>query len=121
MALGSGAAAIPLSILTMAVNGPNRISAVGTIEAFAVVWILIAAVYAACALRIRPLHDDTEYVAHPSHLTRQRASPHLGRTRNQPVGKRSPANVIEQATVPWQAGRSPGVLFAMMHRRSRPE
>jgi len=57
MALGSGAAAIPLSVLVMAVNGPNRISAVGTIEALVVVWILIAAVYAACALRLHPPHD----------------------------------------------------------------
>jgi hypothetical protein len=60
MALGSGAAAIPLSIFTIAVSGVNRISVVGTIEALAVVWSLIAAVYAACALRLRPPQSDRE-------------------------------------------------------------
>ena len=62
MALGSGAAAIPLSFVTLWVHGTANYAAIGpwtgTVVSLAVVWILIGAVYAACALRLMPPGDD---------------------------------------------------------------
>jgi hypothetical protein len=63
-ALGSVAAAIPLSFLTLWAHGTANYAAIGpwmgTIVSLAVVWILIAAVYAAYALRLRPPRRDRE-------------------------------------------------------------
>jgi hypothetical protein len=60
MAIGSGAAAIPLSVVALALHSPGRISTGGAIEIIVVVWILIAAIYAACALRLHPPQDGGE-------------------------------------------------------------
>jgi uncharacterized membrane protein len=65
MALGSVAAAIPLSVFSLWVYGRtangNAIGPwMGTIVSLAVVWILIAAVYAACAFPLRPPPRDRE-------------------------------------------------------------
>ena len=59
MALGSGAAAIPLSFLTLWAHGTA--SDAGTVVSLALVWILIAAVYAACALRLLPPRSDRDH------------------------------------------------------------
>jgi hypothetical protein len=57
MALGSVAAAIPLSLVSLWLNG---LSGQGMIWSLAVVWILIAAFYAACALPLRPSRRDRD-------------------------------------------------------------
>ena len=57
MALGSVGAAIPLSLVSLWLNG---LSGQGMIWSLAVVWILIAAFYAACALPQRPPRSDRD-------------------------------------------------------------
>jgi hypothetical protein len=64
-ALGSVAVAIPLSFVSLWVHGHTGNYAaigpwMGTIVSLALVWILIAAVYAACALRLLPPQRDHE-------------------------------------------------------------
>jgi hypothetical protein len=58
MAVGSVAAAIPLSLVSLWLNG---LSGQGMIWSLAVVWILIAAVYVACALPLRPSRRDRDH------------------------------------------------------------
>jgi hypothetical protein len=63
-ALGSAAAAIPLSFVSLWAHGNTGYSAVGpwtgTIVALAVVWILIGAVYGVCAFRLLPPRKDRD-------------------------------------------------------------
>jgi hypothetical protein len=58
MAVGSVAAAIPLSLVSLWLNG---LTGQGMIWSLAVVWILIAAVYVACALPLRPSRRDRDH------------------------------------------------------------
>jgi hypothetical protein len=55
MALGSLAAGIPLSFVVFAIQWQP-----GAERAVVLVWILIAAVYAVCAIRLRPSRRDHE-------------------------------------------------------------
>jgi hypothetical protein len=63
-ALGSVAAAIPLSFLTLWAHGTANYAAIGpwmgTIVSLAAVWILIGVVYAVCALRLLPPRSDRD-------------------------------------------------------------
>jgi hypothetical protein len=63
MALGSVGAAIPMSIFSVWVNargGSFGMSHERMIVSLALVWILIAAAYTACALRLRPPRRNRE-------------------------------------------------------------
>ncbi len=65
-AIGSAAAAIPLSFVSLLAHGLTGNNSpvgsfTGTIVSLAVVWILIGAVYAACALRLLPPPSDRDH------------------------------------------------------------
>ncbi len=65
-ALGSVAAAIPLSFVSLWAHGNTGDGSsvgpfTGTIVALAVVWILIGAVYAVCAHRLLPPRSDRDH------------------------------------------------------------